>query len=78
MGNNRAETYFDVAVRDGLTGRTAERYILYMLKRWGDRDDERIKCIVGYASEWAERFASGVEWNASDLVGQTVLREIDK
>jgi len=77
MTENRCETYFDIAVREGLTGRTAERYILYMLKRWGDPEDERIKCLVGYASEWAGRFVAGMEYNYSDLEGQQVLKEID-
>jgi hypothetical protein len=66
MDNKQCETYFDIAKREGLTGKTAERYVLYMTKRWGDKKDERIKCLVGYASEWAERFAQGQEYNCSD------------
>jgi len=77
MTNERVETYFDVAKESGLTGRTAERYILYMQKRWGDKEDERIKCLCGYAFEWAERFANKREYSCSDLHGQAVLKEID-
>ena len=73
----QCETYFDIAVREGLKGRTAERYILYMHKRWGVPEDERIKCLVGYASEWTGRFARGDEYGRSDCEGQRVLKEID-
>jgi len=73
----RCETYFAIANENGLTGKTAERYILYMTKRWGDKEDERIKCLVGYASEWAQRFANGIEYGSSDSYGQAVLKEID-
>ena len=73
----KCETYFDVANAVGLTGKTAERYILYMTKRWGNKEDEKIKCLVGYAAEWAERFANGMEYNASDSSGQAILKEID-
>jgi hypothetical protein len=76
MTDQKCETYFDVAKRDGLTGRTAERFVLYMSKRWGDKKDERIKCLCGYASEWAGRFARGDEYACSDMHGQAVLKEI--
>ena len=77
MTKETCETYFDIAKREGLTGKTAERYIFYMHRRWGDPEDERIKCLVGYAAEWAERFASGMEYGCSDMEGQRVLKEID-
>ena len=77
MTEETCKTYFDIAKREGLTGRTAERYILYMCKRWGNPEDERINCLCGYASEWAGRFASGVEYGCSDMEGQRVLKEID-
>jgi len=73
----KCETYFDIANKVGLTGRTAERYILYMTKRWGDKEDEKTKCLVDYASLWAMRFANGIEYLASDFYGQAVLKEID-
>ena len=31
------------------------------------------KCAVGYADEWARRFARGIEWGASDQRGQAIL-----
>lgn len=73
----RCETYFDIANENGLTGKTAERYILYMTKRWGNKKDEKIKCLTGYASEWAQRFANGIEYSSSDSIGQEVLKDID-
>ncbi len=48
-----------------------------MSRRWGNKEDERIKCLCGYASEWAERFASGQEYNCSDSHGKLVLKEIE-
>ncbi len=73
----RCETYFDIANENGLVGKTAERFILYMTKRWGNKEDEKIKCLCGYASEWAQRFANGIEYGSSDSIGHAVLREID-
>ncbi len=75
--NIEINTYFDIAIQKGLTGRIAGRYILYMTRRWGNKEDERIKCLCGYASEWAERFASGQEYNCSDSHGKLVLKEIE-
>ena len=57
---------------------TTKRYIAYMRKRWGDPKDEAIKCQVGYAEEWAQRFRMSVEYEMSDSEGQLVLTEIDK
>ena len=68
-------TYFDIAKEEGLNGKTAERYIQYMLKRWAD--NEETNCLCGYASEWAQRFASGYEYDRSDSYGQQILKEID-
>ena len=71
------ETYEEVAQKHDLPLDTAKRFVLYMRKRWGEKEDESLKCMVGYASEWAERFKYGREYFASDSTGQAVLQEID-
>lgn len=68
-------TYKDVANEAKLGKVTAARFIAYMTKRW--KTEEEIQCRSGYASEWAERFASNVEYQASDLNGLRVLKQID-
>lgn len=50
----KCETYFDIAKQSGLTGKTAERYVLYMTKRW--KSNELVNCLCGYALEWAQGF----------------------
>ena len=71
------KTYEEVADRTGLIGKKKERFIKYMRTRWGDKEDEAIKCQVGYASEWAERFKAEIEMSASDAEGKIVLSTID-
>lgn len=71
------ETYEAIAAAHGLEGRIFNRYIAYMRRRWGDTEDERVKCLVGYAGEWAERFKGGREYAASDFEGQHILKEIE-
>lgn len=56
---------------------TTKRYIAYMRKRWGSPKDEAVKCQVGYAQEWAERFRMGIEYEMSDNEGKKVLEGID-
>lgn len=73
----KIKTYEDIAVRHGLVGITKDRFIAYMRHRWGNPQDESIKCRVGYASEWAERFKYGQEYKASDREGKRVLKVID-
>jgi len=46
-----------------------------MNKRWADSED--VKCRIGYAGEWAERFKRGIEYSSSDSAGQAILREMD-
>ena len=75
MTGKKCETYFDIAKENGLTGKTAERYILYMTKRW--KENECTQCLCGYASEWARRFLDKQEYNCSDLHGVKILKEID-
>ena len=72
------KTYYEVADQHKLDETTKKRFLAYMRIRWGDPEDEAIKCQVGYASEWAERFKSGSEFLCSDNEGQRVLREIDR
>jgi len=72
------KTYEEVAKKHGLPLDTAKRFVLYMRRRWGDTEDEKVKCQVGYAGEWAERFKSMVEYSASDREGQSILREMNK
>ena len=71
-------TYEEIADKVGLTGQLKERYLKYMRTRWGNPEDEKIKCQVGYATEWANRFKVGWEYEASDKKGKALLREIDK
>ena len=51
------------------------RFIAYMTMRWAK--EEEIQCMSGYASEWADRFLNGVEYQSSDLEGLRVLKQID-
>ncbi len=73
--SKQASTYEEVAKEEGLTGITATRYIAYMKARWAN--SELVKCRVGYAQEWAQRFLCGIEYGASDTTGQAVLKAID-
>lgn len=72
------KTYNEIAEEIGLKGITKERYIAYMRLRWGNPEDEDLKCRVGYAQEWANRFKKGYEYQASDSEGKQILAEIDK
>ena len=66
--------YEEVARMAGLDEETASRYVRYMRLRWSRTEVE--KCMSGYAMEWAERFARGVEMERSDSEGQRVLNEM--
>jgi hypothetical protein len=70
------KTYHEVADKHELTGDTKLLFLAYMAWRWPDKKDQAIKCQVGYAGEWAERFKSGHEYTASDHEGQAVLRRL--
>ena len=52
------------------------KFIAYMTIRWAD--SEEIKCLTGYAEEWANRFLSGSELYSSDSEGKEVLKSIDR
>ena len=71
------KTYDEVAEHHQLEEPTKTRFIAYMRLRWGDLKDEAIKCQCGYASEWAERFKTGIEMGCSDNYGKRILSEID-
>jgi hypothetical protein len=65
-------TYEIVAEHAELDPGTAQRYCHYMRARWPE--EESLHCQVGYAQEWAKRFRDGMEYEASDLSGQAILR----
>ena len=69
------KTFRDVGVKEGLEGNTLERYVSYMQRRW--KSEEETQCQTGYAAEWAQRFKGGWDYSASDVVGKSVLRDID-
>ncbi len=66
------KTFENIAKETGLTEKTETRYCAYMRARWSD-DEERM-CQDGYAKEWAERFKSGYEYEASDSIGRAMLQ----
>lgn len=69
-----AQNYESIARRNGLDYETSGRFIAYMRARWAD--EEVLQCETGYADEWAERFAGGQEFSASDLHGQATLKRL--
>jgi len=69
-------TYEEIARDNELDTVTTIRFVKYMRVRWGNPEDERVKCLVGYADEWAIRFKNGMEYSASDLEGQRILKQI--
>ena len=71
------KTYEEVAdkvLKD--SPRTYKWFVAYMRKRWGDPKDEAVKCQVGYAEEWADRFRMGVEYEMSDSKGKRILEDM--
>ena len=75
-GRNKMDNYEEVAEKKGLPSEMKAKYVLYMRTRWAD--EEKIQCQTGYAIEWANRFLSESEYEMSDSIGQSVLRNIDK
>lgn len=75
-GVGMALTYEEVAKEANLTVHQAERFCRYMRFRWDK--EEALQCTTGYALEWAERFKSGYEYEASDAFGKSVLRFMDQ
>jgi hypothetical protein len=70
-------TYDEIANAAGLSPQTAQRFVRYMRTRWADEEATHCHPHVGYAREWAERFRYGMEYTASDDLGQRVLRQMD-
>lgn len=68
-------TYLMVGKKNKLDGLQLIRYVNYMASRW--HKEEEMNCKTGYADEWAERFRKGIEYEASDLGGQAILKMID-
>ncbi len=73
MKTETCKNYESVADATKLSGTVRQRFLEYMRTRWPSNKDERTKSIVGYAHEWAARFAMGVEYAASDSEGQAIL-----
>ena len=69
------KTFAEIGIKNGLGGRTLERYVQYMLTRW--KKEEEIQCQTGYADEWARRFKERDEYGMSDDEGFRVLKKID-
>ena len=69
-------TYEEVADKVGLKGEQRHKYIRYMTLRWWT--EELTHCLTGYAGEWAIRFYNGTEYEASDSVGQAILRQLSE
>ncbi len=69
-------TFEEIGIKAGLDGVELQRYIRYMKARWAD--DEGMKCVTGYAMEWANRFLHGDEYTMSDGAGRMVLDIIDR
>jgi hypothetical protein len=67
-------TYEEVAQQTELDAETQAVYVAYMRARWAD--DESLQCQTGYAKEWAERFKHNREYQASDHIGQAILRRL--
>lgn len=65
------QIYEEVADKAELDQHTKARYVKYMRIRWPNK--EKIHCRVGYAMEWAMRFKHGIEFEASDWQGQSIL-----
>jgi len=74
---NENKTYNKIAEANNMPEPMKTRYIAYMRLRWGNPEDEELKCQVGYAQEWADRFLEGIEYECSDIEGQRILKEID-
>jgi len=70
------KTYNEIAEANNIPEPMRTRYITYMRLRWGNPQDEEVKCLVGYAQEWAKRFLAGIEYEASDEEGKRILEEI--
>lgn len=64
-------TYQDIASKNGMDYKMAEKYIKFMKARWGN--SEELECESGYASEWARRFLRGTEVESCDRAWRHLL-----
>jgi len=64
--------YHRIAKSVGLDWKNAVRYTLFMKERFPGEKDE------GYATEWANRFKRGVEYNVADSESKQILEKVDK
>lgn len=64
-------TYEAIGRACGLEDETLQRYMEYMIKRWGH--EEWMQCLSGYATEWALKFKDGIEAKTSDGAGKYLL-----
>jgi len=74
-GETKMKTYEEIADHCSMEEPMRTRYIRYMKIRWADTEAQ--KCRNGYAFKWATRFLNGIEYNASDCTGQSVLRTLN-
>ena len=72
MRSSGLALFDEISEKVGLSEIQRDRYIRYMSKRCPNLSD------WVYAKEWAERFRDGVEYQASDREGQSILALIDK
>lgn len=72
------KTYEEVGKSVGLTGNTLKRYVYYMKARWANNESQQCNEKDGYAKEWALRFKGGIEFAKSDILGQSLLRQMAK
>lgn len=61
-----------IAKESALTTNATKKYIRFMKLRFPLESDE------DYASEWAERFAKGTDWNSSDKESKKILIKIKR
>lgn len=64
--------YKQIGLKVGLTGQTLNNYIKFMKLRFPKERD------TTYATEWANRFRKGEEWDVSDSGSRAILMKIDK
>ena len=76
MSGKKPQSFREVGESCKMDSVMLERYVRYMQTRWGAT--EGLQCDTGYAAEWAARFISGNEYNASDSTGQRVLKQIER
>jgi len=66
--------YYYIAANHNLDLKTSKDYVSFMQSRFPETD---FHTTHGYASEWAERFRTGSEWQQSDNNSRQVLKEVN-